>query len=221
MFGDICMLGSSSVNEDGVALWQCVTPVTDETSDTDSDGSVDVLQCLGVSSAPYPVDKTGHAEGLKLEGCGSRNAVIIGGRDTRNAKIVGNLKPGDTVVHSTGPQQAAQLQLKEAKRQAVLATKDSNGDTMALVLDGINNKFSLAVLGHVLEITEDGLTFTHASGKQSIIVGASQINLVGTIVLGGGTPNPMMCVMLGPQTGSPGGVASLPLLAAPGVFVGL
>lgn len=29
--------------------------------------------------------------------------AIVGVRDTRTAKIVGNIKPGDIILHSTGP----------------------------------------------------------------------------------------------------------------------
>jgi hypothetical protein len=219
---DIAVLGASKVGTTGCPVWQPVVPLTDDESDIEGFGEAQVFQSLGVSSLPYQKDDSGFAECLMLRNVGGRDAVCIGARDTRTAKIAGNMKPGDTVVHSTGPSQAAQLQLKEEKQQAVLVTKNANGETMAFVLDGKNSKCQLAVNGAMFEIDPDGnWTITDASGKAGIRCANGQINIFGKVVLGGGLANPAMCIMLGPVTGSPGSVASVPLVAAQNVSIGM
>ena len=109
-------------DETGAPLIGAKQPVTGD-DDVEDFGDIPQMQCLGVSSAPWQADDSGRCEGVVIGGAGSRNGVCVGARDTRTNDIVGNLKPGDTVVHTTGPSKAAQLQLKESKRQALLVTK--------------------------------------------------------------------------------------------------
>jgi hypothetical protein len=218
---DVIKLAASKLAESGAALWQAVRAITNDVDDVEPFGEIDVFQGLGLSSMPFPADEEGHAEGVIVENCGNMNAVCIGARDTRTAKITGNLKPGDTVLHSTGPSQAAQVQCKEEKRQVVQATKNMRGETQATILDGKNEKYQVAVGGCMLECADGGWTFTDATGKASIIIRNGQINLVGRIVLGGLSPIPGLSIMLGPVAGSPGAGAAAPMFAAKGVFVGL
>jgi len=217
---DIAVLGASSVGATGCPVWQPVVPLTDDEQDVEGFGQAQVFQALGVSSLPYQKDANGFAECLMLKNVGGRDAVCVGARDTRSGKIVGNLKPGDTVIHSTGPSQSAQLQLKEGKQQAVLVTLDFDGETMAIVLDGKNGKMQIAARGAIWQIEKDGSSTISEPGGAAIHMGGGQINLIGTVVLGGGTANPAQCIMLGPMTGSPGGAASVPLVPAKGVFIG-
>lgn len=204
---DIAILGASKLSEDGAPMWQAVVPITDDTNDVEPMGEADVFQALGVSSRPWQKDANGYAEAVFARNCGGRVAVCLGGRDTRSAKIVGNLKPGDTVIHSTGPEQAAQLQLKESKRQAVLATKDTRGRTMALVLDGKNDKFQIAVLGAMIEIDKNGdMSFTNAQGAGFMIQGG-KFHVLAELSLQGMQPG--LALMQGPPTGDPSGTAPL------------
>ncbi len=113
---DIALLGASKIGANGSPVWQPAVPITDDSEDLEGFGECQVFQSLGISSLPYQKDENGFAECLVMRNVGGRDAVCLGARDTRSAKIVGNLKPGDTVVHSTGPSEAAQLQLKEEKR---------------------------------------------------------------------------------------------------------
>src|SRR4051812_48496861 len=114
---DIAFLGASSVStKTGVPRWEPAVPITDDEQDVVPYGPLAVYQGLGLSSLPYPKDATGYAECVVIRGAGGRAAFCLGGFDTRTASVVGNMKPGDTVLHSTGPNQAAQLQLKEVKR---------------------------------------------------------------------------------------------------------
>jgi hypothetical protein len=217
---DIVILGTSSINDDGVSTVQAVSPVGDDDSDVESFGEIDQYQALGLSSAPWPKDADGYAEGVILRNCGNRDALLIGGRDTRSGKIVGKLKPGDTVLHTTGPQQAAQVQLKEEKRTVSIVTKDSSGDGVLVNLDGTTDNVQIFAFGQAFQMSKsDGITLT--DGKAGLIIKDGVISLFGTVVLGGMTPNPAMCLMLGLPTGSPGGPASTPMVAAKGVWIGM
>jgi hypothetical protein len=211
---DITVLGASKVTG-GVASVQAVVPLTNDVDDVEPFGDVDLFQGLGITALPYPADASGNAEGVILRNCGGRDGVCIGGRDTRSAAIVGNMKPGDTVVHSTGPAQAAQLQLKEEKRQAVLTTKDSRGRTMATVLDGKNDTAQLVAMGAVIQIDNKGdISLTNASGAGIALVG-NKLHVNAELALPGMTPG--LCLMQGPPTGSSGGPTSAPMTPVLGV----
>ncbi len=214
---DIAILGASHVTAEGVTVAQAVVPLSDDTHDVEPFGEIDLMSCLGVSALPWPQDKTGHAECVIARNCGGRDAVGIGGRDTRSSKIVGKMKPGDTVVHSTGPNQAAQLQLKEEKKQAALVSEDSDGHTMMVILDGKNNRIQITGFGSMIEMTGNGDISIVASGQ--ILLNAKTICLAGATILGGTVPNPALKVMTAPGP-SPGGVASLPMIPAPNVSIG-
>jgi hypothetical protein len=200
---ELVTLGTSQLTEESVPTWQACTPVGNETDDTDGPSNYDILQCLGVTSMPYPADASGSAQGIKARNVDGKDGVIIGARDTRSAAIVGNLKPGDTVLHSTGPSQAAQVQCKEEKRQVVLATKDSTGKTAAAVLDGVNDKFSLAAFGHLVEISrENGISLAHESGN-GLTIGPEGTRVVGPF-LHNGIPQGMALVAALPSPQGPG-----------------
>lgn len=214
---DIAVLGASHVNKDGVPVVQASIGVKNETDDVEPFGDIDFLQTLGVSSLPWGAGPDGHAEGLVARGVGGRDGICIGARDTRTAGIVGKLKPGDTVVHTTGPQQAAQLQLKEEKRQAALVSEDTTGKTMMFMLDGKGDKIQLTAFGSIIEISRDGISIVSAG---DIVLSGKTVSIQGQVILGGATPNPAMRVMTAP-TASPGGAGALPMVPAPGIFIGV
>lgn len=212
---EVVKLGASEQHPTTKAVgWQCINPITGD-DDFEDFGLVDVLQTLGITSAPWPADDSGFAEGLVLRNAGNRNALIVGARDTRTAGALGTVRPGDTVLHSTGPEQAAQVQCKESKRQVVAYTKDTDGQGMVVMLDGKNNKVQVLARGAVLEILDNGdCRFLNKSGTGFIFQG-SDIIPVGTLHLPGMPPG--MVLMCGPPTGSPGSVASVPMFAVLGV----
>lgn len=224
---DIVALGAARV-ESGTVLWQGSLSLSEEDGDVEPLGDGDVFQSLGVTSAPYPADDDGHAEGICVRGIAGRNATFIGARDTRSSSIVGNLKPGDTVVHSTGPQQAAQLQLKEKKRQAALVSKNSKGKTMVFLLDGDADKAQIVLDGMIFEMNAADKSITLSNGKASILIQGETIALDGNVILGGTNPNPaakfMTSAMLPPAgqvpsaVGGPTPVVALMVGAAKGVF---
>lgn len=217
---DIAFLGSSSVDATtGVVLWEPSVPVIDSDADIEPFGPAAVYQALGFASMPFPKDANGYAECVILRHCGGRNVVCLGGRDTRTASIVGKMEGGDTVVHSTGPAQAAQLQLKETKRIAALLSKTSSGKTMMLALDGGNEKAQLTHAGAIVEIDDNGDISVLNSSGAGLLVQGGNVHIIGNPVLGAGNPSGFGFALV-PLTGSPGGPASTPLLCAQGVTPG-
>jgi len=208
---DIGILGASSA-KGGVALWQFNVAVGNDNDDVEPSGEVDVIQSLGITSLPFPKDASGHAEGLGVRDCGGKPLVCIGGRDTRNAALVGKLKPGDTTLHSTGPGSVAQVFCKHEKKQCGLATDDVDKKSMLFLLDGKNKKAQLVARGAVIEIGEDGaITFT-AKGGASLRLD-DKVYVIGDLSLPGMMPG--LALMQGPPIGDPSGIA--PLFACLGV----
>lgn len=209
---DICDMGAASLDpQTNALLAQCKgAPLSEDDSDATDYGAAPLMCALGVTAVPYPRTPEGAAEGLVVTDVPGVDGVVIGARDTRTAGIVGNLKPGDTAVHSTGPQQAAQLLLKEEKRQAVLATKGTDGKQLLLLLDGNADKATLAAFGAVFEISkEQGIVMADATGKAGIQIKDGVVSIFGTqVVLGGRTP--ALPVLAGTPPGAP----------VPGVFIG-
>ena len=185
---DIIDLGASRI-EDGSALWQGTARLSSDDEDREPLGEGEAFQSLGVTSMPYPEDENGKAEGLCVRDIAGRNTVYLGARDTRSASIVGRMKPGDTVVHSTGPQQAAQLQLKEEKRQAALVSKNSSGKTMVFLLDGEADKAQIILAGMAFEMNAKDKSVTLTNGKASILMQGRTIALDGDVILGGTRPD--------------------------------
>jgi hypothetical protein len=222
MSGVVVILGSSHVTADGVPLVQAVVPVRNDTDDVEQYGELEMFQCLGLTSLPWPKTKEGYAEGLAIVNVGGRDAVIVGARDVRTAKIVGKMQPGDTVVHSTGPKQSAQLQLKEKNRQAVLATKDSGGFDMMVLLDGKNDEAQVIAGGNVFKLSKkDGIVLADSTGG-GIHIKDGVVRITGKeLMMPGAAPNPAFKLMAGPATGSPGGPASVPMIAVKGVTIGV
>lgn len=212
LFAEIVKLGASKLNAlTGGAQWQAINALSNDVSDFEDFGEIDVFQCLGVDSLPWPADESGHVEALILRGAGNRNAVCVGARELRTAKGTGNLKPGDTVLRSTGPQQAAQVQCKEEKRQVVLYTKDTAAEGMVIMLDGKNDKLQINARGAVIEIDPDGdISLTNAAGTGFAIQG-KKIVFLGELSIPGIPPG--MALLAGLPAPDPTGLApTMPVL---------
>lgn len=182
-----------------------------EAEDQEPFGDVPLIQCLGVSSLPYPPDDSGHAEGILLEGVGGLPGVIVSAWDTRTFSLFGNLEPGDTVLHSTGPAKAAQAILKEKKRQAILATKDTNGKQILVILDGKNDKVQVSAFGYIIEMSRAG-GINLDVGKCGLSLHPEQGGkLRGTWTLGGMAAVPAMSMAVA----SPATWATLSALSGP------
>lgn len=200
---DVAEMGATSVNANGTPLIQSQAP-TDEAPEP-----TDLFQGLGISAAPWLADENGVAEGVRVR-AGGRSRILIGGRDTRTSKIIGALGPGDTVVHTTGPNMSAQLQLKETKRQAALLTKMPNGKTLAIMVDGVSGKIQIGGLNCAIDISESGLAIG-AQGAGLLFQGG-KVFVLGELSIPGmrqGT-----ALMSGPPTGT-GNTNTLPIALFP------
>lgn len=169
-------------------------------------GEIQMLQGLGITAFPWPADANGHAEGVLVRECGGRSAVCVGGRDTRCAKIVGNGKPGDTILHSTGPNQSAQVQLKEEKRQVVLATLDTQSKQILVVADGKNDKVQVLAFGAIIEMKRQGggaeISISNGQGA-GIHLSGNTVVFDGTVLLSRNAKLPVQTAV-GPVTGTSG-----------------
>lgn len=217
----VSILGASHVTDKGVPLVQAVVPVGNDTQDVEDYGECEMFLGLGQAALPWPKTKEGHAEGLLILNVGGRDAVVVGARDVRTAKIVGKMKPGDTCLFSTGPNMSAQLQLKEKNRQAVLTTKDSGGFDMMVLLDGKNDECQIIAGGNVFKLSKkNGIVLADSTGG-GIHIQDGVVRITGKeLMLPGPGPNPAFKLMAGPAVGSPGGVATPPMIPVKGVTIG-
>jgi hypothetical protein len=192
-------LNNGFVNVDSNAPGvSCFDAAGDSPEDQEPFGNVDLMQCLGVSSLPYPPDAAGHAEGILIEGIGGKPGIVVAAWDTRTFSLFGQAKPGDTILHSTGPNRAAQVLCKEEKRQVVLATKDEDGKPAMVVLDGKKQEFQFVGWGYGFKVSKkEGIVLE--AGKARIVVSPEGIRLEGAITLGGqmAAQPPGMCMAVG------------------------
>lgn len=204
----------------GVPVVQASSALTNGAEDLDDYGGVEMISQLGVSAVAAEADENGQAQGIVCEGLAGSNAVCIGGIDRRNAAVYGNLGRGDTAVYATGPKGVSQCLLKAEKRQAILATKGTDDTQILIVLDGKNDKLQLALFGMILEgSNKDGWSLFDKTGK-GFHLNDGVLHVTAEIHYGGLVPSPFR-LMMGPPTGSPGGPASVPLVAVPGVSIGM
>lgn len=161
-----------------------------------------VMSALGLTSMPYPADDSGNAQMAIAKDISGVDAVCLGATDTRVASIVGNLKSGDTVLHSTGPNQSAQIQLKEDKKQACIVTKNDNLKDFGLFIDGKKNSLTLTVPGGgMISIDSDnGVVLSSESGEASIQLKGGNIVFNGNLMLNGYDSNVPLTQNVGPAT---------------------
>ena len=213
-------------SETNAPVAEAFVPMRDDATDESARipiGRSPMMCALGLTAMPWAPDESGHAEAIVAENVGGLPGVVIASWDTRAHAMCANLKPGDVVVHSVGPNQAAQLQLKEGKRQVVLSTthKDKK-EQLLIIADGNSGKIQILANGAMWEINKQGETnFCSPNGQNGITVSNKNVWIRGEVLLGGSSANPAQCIMLGPITGSPGGPASVPLLPAQGVSIGM
>lgn len=209
MKGSILTAGTFRA-QDGNIVAQAVDEI--EGSDIESVGEVDVISQLGVSAAPYPKTDAGAAELVGVGPIGGRDFVALGGRDTRAAEVTGNLKPGDTTVHTTHPNSKAQWQCCGELNQCVGYLEDSDGETMLVQMDGKANTLTLAIpkqmivmqKGEGIMLTTGGATIKMTESGEVTIVASKLTVQTGTGVpmffLVTANPQPLVGVSGGPAT---------------------
>lgn len=214
-----CQLGASTV-KNGTVYVRCKGNPVDEDGTAPDYGQAPMMCALGVEAVPYQPTKEGCAEGLVARLVSGISGVIKAARDVRWASVVGKLQPGDTCIRATGPNQAAMAIFKEAKRIAALLTKAESGKTIMIALDGTEDKVTIShPSGSAFEMSKNGDISILGSGGAGILIQKGNVHFLGNPVIGAGNPRGF-CFALVPPTGSPGGVASLPLLAATGITPG-
>ncbi len=176
-------------------------------------GNVPLMPCLGVIAMPYPPDKRGKAEAVIAEGLGGLPAVCVAGWDTRSFQACANMKPGDWSACSTGPNNAAQLLLKEEKRQCVLAAKKANGKQIMFMMDANTEVVQILANKATIEINKAGdINLSDGTGKAGITISGDTIHLrCSTLNIGGMVPT-FQLAQVPPLVGFP---ATFPTIAIP------
>lgn len=208
-------LGAASVDKaTGALLVQCRGAKLDEDGTTPDYGEVPFMCALGLTAVPFGATPEGTAQAVVVDMAGF-SGIAIAGRDTRTAKIVGKAQPGDTILHSTGPAQAAQLQLKEIKRLAALLTKTSGGKTLMIVLDGVKEQIQITHAGAMIEMRKNGdMSILNGDGAGFQIQGGN-VHVIGNLVAGAGN-GPLCYALCTPAGYAPGGI-----VAAKGITPGV
>jgi hypothetical protein len=173
---------------------------------------------LGVTAVPWPKDDRGNAQALVEEGVPGHNGVVTNARDARAAGVVQELGPGETAIHSTGPDFDSVVFLKKQLLALMV------GDDMAFVMDRESQKVTLTAFGCVLELSSaQGVTITSGGGATVQLFGPIA-SVMGTVVLGGRIPTfqlPYLTVPNVPLVGTPGPQGANVATPAPGVFIGV
>lgn len=114
---------------------------------------VNVYGQLGVSAMPYTADDDGDtgAEFLTITDMN----IAFAARDTRVADVYGDLKPGDTVIHSTGPEHAARVFCKEESKEVTIMSKDSDGDDCYITINGSEDAIQATIAGYGFEMSAE------------------------------------------------------------------
>jgi len=217
---DIAELGAAKLDPDTNLPTVQAAVTLSGPDDLEHFGDVDDFSALGVTSLPFPAGDTGQAEGLIARNVGGLDGVLAGSRDKRCAAVYGNLRPGDTALHACDPGASAQVLCKGTKRQVNLVTQDSKGETIAVAVNGTDDKIQLVGFGCIIEISRDqGIVLTETGGAltSSITMKDGKITLHGEVILGGGEV--LRNVMVTPAPGALG-ICGGAALTATGVFVG-
>ncbi len=219
MSHNLVNLGAAELDPATKALRvQCKGEPVDEDGTAPDYGMAAAFCALGLTVKPWPADKNGSAEGIAATDVPGMDGALVGARDVRCANVVGNLKDGDVCLHSVGPQHKAQIQLKETKRQVAVLSEDSDGETQMILLDGTANKYTVAVSGAVIEIDKKGVASIIAADGSGLVVGNGGVRILGKLTVG--NPQPGFTIMMGPQIGSPGAIATPPMFPCLGFSVG-
>lgn len=205
MSGDLVDLGASKLDpKTNALLVQAKSgPCGKDESDAPDLGDAPIMCALGVTAIPWPSNDNGRAQGVKIDVPGS-NGVIVGGRDTRTAKVTAEMSPGESALHTTGPGFDARFFAKDQLAAIVV------GDDMAFSMDRKEKQVTISAFGCHFEISEANGILLMADGAMLQIKGGT-ISLVGQIVLGGRNPTTPILMGLSGPAGAP----------ALGVFAGV
>jgi hypothetical protein len=219
----VTLNGGERNKETNAPIAEAFTQLTADATDSENRepaGILPLMSCLGITSLPYPPTKEGHAEGIAAENVGGLPGVCVAGWDTRCAAITANAKPGDTILHSTGPNKAAQVQCKEEKRQVCLLTQKKNKKHGMVLLDGDNEVFQVLFNGAIIQINKEGaVDLIPRNGKCGITLSGDTIHLrCATLNIGGMMPT-FGLAQVPPIVGIPAVAIGTPFPCAPGINI--
>lgn len=184
---ELALIGASSLKA-GNARYQCSLPIGNENDDVEPLGELPVASCLGVTSLPYPKDANGYAEAIVARGMAGRKAFVIGARDTRSGKVVGKMDPGDTVIHSTDPDETAQVRVQGKKKSASIVVKGKSKKHLMVLVDGENEKIQIMAKGACIEIDDSGDISLLGKGGAGILIQGGEVSINGILKLPGIPP---------------------------------
>ena len=187
------------------------------TNDDDEDapdfGDVPFANALGITARPRQHDKDGGPELIVDDSVPGVDGVAVGGRDTTTADVTAALGDGETCLHSTGK---GFLSRVFCKKQAVAIVV---GSGVGMNISAKQKKIQMFAPEMMLELNWGSKEIGIFAGGTGLQIGNGIVRVLGgDLVFGAG--NPPLKVMLGPTTGSPGGGAAAPLVAASGVSPG-
>lgn len=203
-----CELGAATLDPATKTLFvQCKGAPVGEEGDAPDYGQAPIICALGHFAMPFPANENGSAEGLVARDIAGLDGAVVSIRDVRASDAVGKMKPGDVVISTTGDQHAACTHWKEAERQVAHISRDSQGRTMLVLLDGQNDKVQITALGAHIEIDPQGNISLTSAGGNGIIIDSEGVHVIGKLTCG--TAVPGLSVALCTPAGYPlGGIVA-------------
>jgi hypothetical protein len=201
---DLVDLGSAKLDPATNALLVQAkgAPCGVDENDAPDTSDMPIMCALGVTALPWPSNDNGRAQAVKIDVSGT-NGVVIAARDTRSAKVVAEMAPGESCLHSTGPDFDSRFFAKDQVAAIVV------GDDMAFSMDRKEKQVTISAFGAHFELSEENGICLMCDGAMLQLKGGV-ISLVGQVVLGGRTPTlPILAGLSGPAGA-----------AVPGVFAG-
>jgi len=183
---EIVQLGEAKLDpESNLPTYAATLQLTKDEDDLEQFGAIDSYQALGVTALPYPKDSEGFAEAVVARNAGNTDGVIIGARDERCSEVYGKMVAGDSALHACDPDASAMVLCKGTDRQVIMMTKDTGGNNMVMLLDGLNDRVQITAFGGIIEMSEEkGIILTTPGGGASIQIKDETIMLVGKLVIG-------------------------------------
>lgn len=154
-----------------------------------------VYSQLGFCAMPWPADDDGSAQGVVLKGLSGLDGCCVGANDTRvGKKVFGEMAPGEACMFATGKDFESRIFCK--KRSVVIVVSND----AVVVFDREQEKFQVAIAGHIIESSKENGISLAESGGAAVILKDGNLTLKGKTVFIGENPSTAV--------GLPGGAGS-------------
>lgn len=194
---EILTLGAARVvNPDGTPCPPVVRVLLEiGANDIEDRGEVPFFGALGITAKPAPSDDSGHAEGVFIREIGIVGGIIAA-TDTRCAGVAGELAPGDTAMHSTGPTAATRAKMFCKTNSASMLV----GNDTAFVMDRANKAITMNMpeAGQLELSKANGFMVGDSAGTGlqvkggKILINGGQVSIPGGIHIGGAGAQPLV-----------------------------